>query len=50
VFKAQISKSNRKILRKARRVKVRTVVTNANALTGDSTNATSLTKVTTRAL
>lgn len=50
VFKAQIKKADRKTLRRARRVKVRTVVTNANALTGDSTNATALTILKTRAL
>ena len=40
----------RKALRKARRVKVRVVVTNVNADTGDSTNATKLATVTTRGL
>ena len=40
----------RKPLRKARRVKVRAVVTNANADTGESTNATKLATVTTRGL
>jgi Ca2+-binding RTX toxin-like protein len=50
VFKAKIAAKDRKALRRARRVKVRTVVTNANADTGDSTNATSLKTVTTRGL
>jgi hypothetical protein len=50
VFKAAIKAADRKALRKARRVKVRAVVTNANPDTGDSTNATKLATVTTRGL
>ena len=50
VFKAAIKTADRRALRKARRVKVRAVVTNANADTGDSTNATKLATVTTRGL
>jgi Ca2+-binding RTX toxin-like protein len=50
VFKAAIKAADRKALRKARRVKVRAVVTNANPDTGDSTNATKLVTVTTRGL
>ncbi len=50
VFKAKIATADRKALRKARRVKLRTVVTNANADTGQSTNATKLTTAITRGL
>jgi Ca2+-binding RTX toxin-like protein len=50
IFKAKIATKDRKALRRARRVKVRTVVTNANPDTGDSRNATSLKTVTTRGL
>jgi Ca2+-binding RTX toxin-like protein len=50
VFRAKIATKDRKALRKARRVKVRAVVTNANADTGDATNATKLATVTTRGL
>lgn len=50
IFKANIAEKDRKALRKARRVKVRTIVTNANADTGDSTSTTQLTTVTTRGL
>jgi Ca2+-binding RTX toxin-like protein len=50
VFRAKIAAKDRKPLRRARRVKVRAVVTNANADTGDSTNATRLATVTTRGL
>lgn len=50
VFRAKIAAKDRKPLRKARRVKLRAVVTNANADTGESTNATKLATVTTRGL
>jgi hypothetical protein len=50
VFKARIAAKDRKALRKARRVKVRAVVTNVNSETGVSTNATRLATVTTRGL
>jgi hypothetical protein len=50
VFRAKISTADRKVLRRARRVKVRAVVTNVNSDTGDSTNATKLATVTTRGL
>src|SRR3954469_7934921 len=50
VFRARIAKGDRKPLRKARRVKVRAVVTNANSDTGDSTSATKLATVRTRGL
>ena len=50
VFRARIAAKDRKALKRARRVKVRTVVTNANSETGASTNATKLVTVTTRGL
>jgi hypothetical protein len=50
VFRAKIGAKDRKALRRARRVKVRAVVTNVNPETGDSTNATKLATVTTRGL
>jgi hypothetical protein len=50
VFRARISAKDRKALKKARRVKVRTVVTTDNSETGASTNATMLSTVTTRGL
>ena len=50
VFRARIAAKDRKALRRARRVKVRAVVTNVNSDTGDSTNATKLATVTTRGL
>jgi hypothetical protein len=48
--KARIAPKDRKALRKARRVKVRVIVTNVNGNTGQSTNATKLATVTTRGL
>jgi hypothetical protein len=50
VFRARISAKDRAALKRARRVKVRAVVTNVNADTGASTNATKLATVTTRGL
>jgi Ca2+-binding RTX toxin-like protein len=50
VFRARIAARDRKALRRARRVKLRAVVTNVNSDTGDSTNATQLATVTTRGL
>jgi hypothetical protein len=50
VARIKIAAADRKALRKARRVKVRALVTNANGDTGDSTNATKLATVTTRGL
>jgi Ca2+-binding RTX toxin-like protein len=49
-LRARISAKDRRALRRARRVKVRTVVTNANSDTGVSTTATRLAMVTTRGL
>jgi RTX calcium-binding nonapeptide repeat (4 copies) len=49
-LRARISATDRKPLKRAKRVKVRTVVTNANSDTGTSTSATRLTIVTTRGL
>jgi hypothetical protein len=50
VLRIKIAAKDRKALRKARRVKVRALVTNSNGDTGDSTNATKLATVTTRGL
>ena len=50
VTRIKIAAADRKALRKARRVKVRALVTNANGDTGVSTNATKLATVTTRGL
>jgi Ca2+-binding RTX toxin-like protein len=50
IFRARIASNDRKALKKARRVKVRTVVTNVNTDTGGQTTASKLTTVTTRGL
>jgi Ca2+-binding RTX toxin-like protein len=50
VTRIKIAAADRKALRKARRVKVRALITNANGDTGVSTNATKLATVTTRGL
>jgi Ca2+-binding RTX toxin-like protein len=50
VARIKIAAADRKALRKAKRVKVRALVTNSNGDTGDSTNATKLATVTTRGL
>jgi hypothetical protein len=50
IVRGRITKPDRTALRRARRVKVRAVVTNVNANTGDSTSATKLATVTTRGL
>lgn len=50
IFKAQIAAKDRPLLRRARRVKVRTLVSNLNPDTGVSTSATKLTMVSTRGL
>jgi hypothetical protein len=50
IFRARIGAKDRKALKRAKRVKVRTVVTNANSDTGSQTNATRLNTVTTRGL
>jgi Ca2+-binding RTX toxin-like protein len=50
VYRPKIAKGDRRPLKRARRVKVRTIVTNANGDTGQSTAATKLTTVTTRGL
>jgi hypothetical protein len=50
VFKARIGAKDRKALKRARRVKVRVFVTNANGDTGVSTSTTKLATVTTRGL
>jgi Ca2+-binding RTX toxin-like protein len=50
VFKAKIGTKDRRALKRARRVKVRVFVTNANGDTGVSTSTTKLATVTTRGL
>jgi hypothetical protein len=50
VLRIRIAPKDRRSLRRARRVKVRVLVTNSNGDTGDSTNATRLATVTTRGL
>jgi hypothetical protein len=50
IYRARIAAKDRTALRKARRVKVRVLVTNVNGDTGDSTSATQLKTVTTRGL
>jgi Ca2+-binding RTX toxin-like protein len=50
VTRIKIAAADRRALRKARRVKVRGLVTNSNGDTGVSTNATKLATVTTRGL
>jgi Ca2+-binding RTX toxin-like protein len=50
IFRAKIGTSDRKTLKRARRVKLRAIVTNANPDTGASTTATKLATVTTRGL
>jgi Ca2+-binding RTX toxin-like protein len=50
VIRIKIATKDRRPLRRARRVKIRALVTNSNGDTGDSTNATKLATVTTRGL
>jgi Ca2+-binding RTX toxin-like protein len=50
ILRARIAAKDRKALKRARRVKIRTVVTNVNSDTGSQTNATRLSTVTTRGL
>jgi Ca2+-binding RTX toxin-like protein len=50
VVRAKIAKADRRVLRRARRVKVRALVTNINPDTGVSTSATKLATVKTRGL
>jgi Ca2+-binding RTX toxin-like protein len=50
VLRIRIAAKDRRPLRRARRVKVRALVTNSNGATGDTTGATKLTTVTTRGL
>jgi hypothetical protein len=50
IYRARIASKDRKPLKRAKRVKVRTVVTNVNSDTGGQTNATKLNTVTTRGL
>jgi Ca2+-binding RTX toxin-like protein len=50
IYKVRIGAGDKKPLKKAKRVKVRTLVTNVNSDTGVSTGATKLTVVTTRGL
>jgi Ca2+-binding RTX toxin-like protein len=50
IYKARISAKDRKPLKKAKRVKVRVLVTNVNGDNGDSTSATKLATVKTRGL
>jgi Ca2+-binding RTX toxin-like protein len=50
IYKARIAVKDRRPLKRARRVKVRVLVTNVNGDTGDSTSATKLATVTTRGL
>jgi Ca2+-binding RTX toxin-like protein len=50
IYRAKIAAKDRPPLRRARRVKVRVLVTNVNGDTGDSTSATKLATVTTRGL
>jgi hypothetical protein len=50
IIRIKIAAKDKKQLRKAKRLKIRALVTNSNGDTGDSTNATRLATVRTRGL